>query len=123
MIGSDPITPVVLCIAVTAFFAILSVASLLGHPSEKFRLRLVALFACILPFLLYRQHAEYDQNPAPRDFDFGFPQRFITTQSDSNPVRFRSSSLVLDIAAGTGLWVILSTARRIQRRPQSKEIA
>jgi hypothetical protein len=115
MIGSDSITAPLLFVALVLFFALLGVASLFGLISIRFRLSLVGLFVCVLAFLLYRQPAVYDYGIARGDFDFGFPQRYVTTQDDAGPSRFRFSSLALNTAAGTAVWLVLFAVRSFMR--------
>ena len=118
-VGSDPITPTVLIISVFLFFALLTVAAHFGITSSRFRSSLVALSFCILAFILYRQPAVYDHGIARGDFDFGFPLRYVTSQDDSNPYRFRISSLAIDAAAASGAWLLLFVTRELMRRRHS----
>ena len=104
MLAIDLVTLPTLVVAALLFFVCLAFT--------RNRWSLLSLFLTGLVFLLYRQSALYDDGRAYGDYDFGFPFRWITTQNDSGPFRFRLWALVADFGVGIALW---GTHRQIHR--------
>ncbi len=112
MLAVDVITLPTIIVAALCFFA-----SLAFTDSRR---ALLGLFLIGLAFLLYRQHAVYSYGPAYGDYDFGFPFRWVTTQSDAGPCRLRLWALAADFAVAAALWCAFQLVRRYSK-PRNAE--
>ena len=112
MIGPDCITLPVVILAGIFYAVIVGIFAAIGVRPTGMYAAIAALLIFTLPFILYRHTAIYSYGPARGDNDFGFPFRWITTQSDSNPVRFRPWALTLNCLCGVTLWLLVHTIRR-----------
>ena len=109
MLAVDVITSPILFVATLLFFAALGIGSYLDLRPSTVRWSAFSLLALVSLFILYRQTADYSYGG---DYDFGFPFRWVTTQSDAGPYRFRLWALAIDSGVGAVIWGVLQLIRR-----------
>jgi hypothetical protein len=112
MLAVDVITFPIIFVAAVLFFAALGIGSYCDLRPSTVRWSALSLLALVLLFVLYRQTAVYSFGIARGDYDFGFPFRWVTTQSDAGPYRFRLWALAADFGVGAAIWAAFHFIRR-----------
>ena len=112
MLAVDVITFPIIIVAAVLFFALLGIGSYLDLRPSTVRWSAFSLLTVVLLFVIYRQTAVYSYGIARGDYDFGFPFRWVTTQSDAGPYRFRLWALAADFGVGAAIWGVFLLIRR-----------
>jgi hypothetical protein len=105
---------------------VLIIAALLFFISRGFRTShwaSLSLSVIVSIFLLYRAPALYDYGLSYLDYDLGYPFRWVTTQNDAGPYRFRIWALAVDSAAGSLLWGTYQLVHRYEKNRKRETVA